>query len=201
MNVKETRNTIRADISQHCAIKMAFEQIFGNKAWLDLKECTSIATWRKYTIKLLCATRLAIEETTQVRDDDWFTEICEHIQYGLQIARSAKFIEELISGLSATLIRVVFLQIGMIPNRRQDRKVTLARDNWRLDAFRTVQYVQSNTQLERLFWNKQQKALGVEKHEFLVAEIRRLKRETQPDRVSPDFDVYSEAFRYGSIWI
>lgn len=163
MSVKETRNTIRADISQHCAIKMAFEQIFGNKAWLDLKECTSIATWRKYTIKLLCATRLAIEETTQVRDDDWFTEICEHIEYGLQIARSAKLIEELISGLSATLIRVVFLQIGMVPNRRRDRKVTLARDNWRLDAFRTVQYVQSNTQLERLFWNKQQKALGFEK--------------------------------------
>ncbi|HEY5029163.1 MAG TPA: hypothetical protein VIK39_12190 [Candidatus Angelobacter sp.] len=163
MSVEKARNTIRADISQHCAIKMAFEQIFGNKAWLDLKECTSIAIWKKYTTKLLRAIRLAVEETIQIRDDAWFTEICEHIEHGLQITTNAKLIDELLSGLSATLIRVVFLQIGGVPNRRQDRKVTLARDNWRLDDFRTVQYVQSNRQLERLFWSKQQKALGFEK--------------------------------------
>jgi hypothetical protein len=172
MRAEKTRTTIRADISQHCAIKMAFEQIFGNEAWLDLKECTSIATWKKYTIKLLRAIRLAVEETTQVRDDAWFTEICEHIEYGLQIARNAKLIEELLSGLSATLIRVVFLQIGMVPNRTQDRKVTLARDNWRLDDFRTIQYVQSSRQLERLFWSKQQKALGFEKQMGLRGQYR-----------------------------
>lgn len=162
MSVEETGNNIRPDISQHCAIKMAFEQIFGNKAWLDLKECTSIATWKKYTTKLLRAIRLAVEETIQVRDDAWFKEICEHIEHGLQVTTNAKSIDELLSGLSATLIRVVFLQIGGVPNRRQDRKVTLARDNWRLDGFRMVQYVQSNTQLEALFWSKQQKALGFE---------------------------------------
>jgi hypothetical protein len=161
-----------ADISQFYTIKTAFEQVFGNKAWLDLKECTSLAIWKKYVTKLLRAVRLAIEETTQVRDDDWFAQVCECIEHGLQITTKAKTIEELLSGLSATLISVVFLQIGMFPDRRGLSDVTLARDNWRLDNFRTVQYVQSNKQLEALFWSTQQRALGVEKQMNLWGKYR-----------------------------
>jgi hypothetical protein len=163
MSAQRQTTIIHADISQYAAIKMAFEQIFGNKAWRDLKECTSIKTWKKYISKLLQAIRLAVKETIEIRDDVWFAEICEHIERGLQITQSARSIEELHSGLSATLIRIVFLQIGMIPNRRQAKHVTLTRENWHLNDFRTVQYIQSNSQLERQFWNKQQKTLGVEK--------------------------------------
>ena len=155
--------TVRTDVSQHHAIETTFEQTFGNEVLLDLKECTSIAAWKKYTTKVLRAMRLAVEETTQVRDDAWFAEISEHIEHGLRITESAKSIDELLSGLSATLIRVVFLQIGMFPNRSEFPKVTLTRANWRLDKFRTVQYIQSRKQVEDLFWSKQQKELGVEK--------------------------------------
>jgi hypothetical protein len=164
--------TLRADISHHSAIKMAFEQTFGNQAWLDLKECTSIASWKKYTTRLLCAMQIAIEETVQVRDDAWFKEICDHIKHGLQITRDANSVEELLSGLSAALIPIVFLQIGMFPKRSGSKKVSLARDNWRLDTFRTVQYVQSDRQLEALFSSNQQKTLGVDKQMGLHEQYR-----------------------------
>ncbi len=169
---EETINTLRADISQHCAMKMAFEQIFGTQAWLDLKECTSIAIWKKYITMLLCAMQLAIEETIQVRDDDWFTEVRKHFEDGLQITKTAKLIDELFSDLSATLMRIVFLQIGNVPNRRRDRRVTLARDNWRLDGIRTVQYIQSNSQLEHLFWTKQQNDIGFDNQMRLRGQYR-----------------------------
>jgi hypothetical protein len=81
----------------------------------------------------------------------------------LQVTAKAKLIDELLSGLSAALIRIVFLQIGAVPNRRRDKKVSLTPDNWRLNDLRTVQYIQSNRQLERQFWSKQQKMLGFEK--------------------------------------
>jgi|SRR5271156_5851071 len=154
---------LRADISQHVAIKTALERIFGRRAWLDLKECTSITIWKKYAAKLLQATQIAIEETIQIRDDDWFSEICQHLDRGLEIARGAKSVDELFSGLSATLMKVVFLQIGTLPDRCSATKITLDRSNWRLDTFRTVQYVQGKGQLEGLFWSKQQKLVGVEK--------------------------------------
>jgi hypothetical protein len=155
---------LRADISQYYAIKLAFEQTFGNKAWLELKECTTVATWKKYTGKLLRAMQLAIDETVRFRDDAWFREIKEHIDHGLKITKTAVSVDELLSGLAATLISVVFLQVGMLPNRRGSRrKVSLTRYHWRLDKFRTVQYIQSKEQVEAIFWSKQQIALGVEK--------------------------------------
>jgi hypothetical protein len=163
---------LRADISQYYAIKAAFEQIFGNEAWLDLKECTAIATWKKYATRLLRAMKLAVEETIHVRDEAWFGEICECIGHGLRITEDVKSVDELLSGLSATLVRLVFLQIGMFPNQSKSRKVTLARDNWRLDAFRTVQYIQSARQLERVFWRKQQAAMGFEEQMKLWEQYR-----------------------------
>ena len=61
-------------------------------------------------------------------------------------------VDELLSGLAATLISVAFLQVGMLPNRRSSRrKVSLTRYHWRLDKFRTVQYIQSKEQVEVLF--------------------------------------------------
>jgi hypothetical protein len=166
------RRALRADSSQYYAIKQAFEQTFGNKAWLELKECTVVGTWKKYTANLLRAIQLAIDETVRFRDDAWFREINGHIEHGLEISRAAKSLDELLSGLAATLISVVFLQVGMFPNRRSRGKVTLARNNWRLDKFRTVQYIQNKGQLEALFWSEQQTALGVEKQMALWNQYR-----------------------------
>lgn len=171
--------TIRADSSQYYAVKAVFEEVFGNEAWLDLKECTSLAIWKRYTSKLFRAIQLSIEETIEVRDDAWSREICEHISHGQQIAKTAISIDELLSCLSATLIRLVFLQVGMLPNRRQTPKMTLARQNWNLGKFRTVQYIQTSKHLEALFWRKQQGAMDVERQLELFHEYQASKSTAQ----------------------
>jgi hypothetical protein len=167
-----TQMKLRYDTSQHFALKGALERTFGKKAWLDLKECTSVAKWKKYTSKLLRAMRIAIEETVRVRDDDWFEEICQHIEHGLKITEAAKEFDELLSALSATLVPLVFLQIGLVPHRTLNPKATLSRKDWRLDGFRTVQYVQTNEQLEAVFWSKQQRSLGVDRQMDLREKYR-----------------------------
>jgi len=154
--------TLRADESQYLTLKIVSEQLLGRKAWYDLKECTSLVVWKKYVTKLLRAMELAVQETVQVRDDLWFEEFSDYVQRGLELARKSKSIDELFSGLSATLLRISFLQIGFFPNQSKSQKVSLRRADWRLSRFRTVQYVQSAEQLEDLFWSKQQGELGVQ---------------------------------------
>lgn len=121
--------TLRHDISQFYELKAAVEQLLGNQAWLDLKVCTSLATWRDYVLKLIKAIRVSIEESVEVRDQAWVDSIHENLNRGIASAKSSKNIEELLSGFSATLLRQVFLQIGMLPNRPTERKVTLVRGN------------------------------------------------------------------------
>lgn len=164
--------TLRYDISQHYALKSVIEQIFGNQAWLDLKECTSIPTWRKYVQKLFTAVRISIEESIDIRDEACMVAVHENLDHGINAAKSAKDIDDLLSVLSATLLRQVFLQIRQLPNRRTARKVTLARENWKLNNHRTVQYVQAPRQVEALFWSEQQRKIGPEKQMELFYEHR-----------------------------
>ncbi|MCR4288987.1 MAG: hypothetical protein NUV86_01850, partial [Candidatus Scalindua sp.] len=84
------------------------------------------------------------------------------LDHGEKMSKSSINIEELLSAFTATLLRQVFLQIGLIPNRSSTHKVTLKRENWRLNKHRSVQYVQSLTQIEYIFWSEQQKEIGFE---------------------------------------
>lgn len=163
---------LRHDISQNYALKAAVEELLGNQAWLDLKETTSVATWRRYIVKLIDAIEVSIRESVEVRDQAWTNEVNENLARGRKSAKSAKSIEDLLSGFLATLLRQVFLQIGLCPSRRTAPAVTLSRENWRLNVHRSVQYVQSPTQLEAVFWSEQQRRIGFEKQMELHNEYR-----------------------------
>lgn len=164
--------TLRHDISQYYELKAAIEQLFGNQAWLDLKETTSLVTWRRYALKLIKSIRVSIEESVEICDSAWLESVHENLNRGSESAKSSKNIEELLSGFSATLLRQVFLQIGMLPNRPTARKVTLGRENWRLNGHRSVQYVQNRKQIESAFWSEQQGRIGFEKQMELHYEYR-----------------------------
>lgn len=150
-------------ISQNYAIKAAIEQLFGRQSWLDLKETSCLATWRKYALKIIDAIEVSIRESIEIRDEAWITEVNENLAHGRELIKPAENLEELFSVLTATLIRQVFLQIGLCPNRQSATKVTLRAENWRLIDHRSVQYIQSPTQVEAAFWSKQQKQVGFEK--------------------------------------
>jgi hypothetical protein len=164
--------TLRHDISHYYALKTAIEQLFGNRAWLDLKECTSVPTWRAYVLKLFAAVRISIDQSIEIRDEGWVAEVQENLDRGAVAAKSAKDIDELLSALSATLLRQVFLQIGTLPDRSTARKVTLAREFWTLNRHRSVQYVQTPTQIENAFFNDQQRRICFDKQVELRKEHR-----------------------------
>jgi hypothetical protein len=152
----------RHDISHHYALKAAFEQILGPKAWQELKECTSVTKWRSYVLKAIRAIRIAIRESVRVRDEEWFESIDENLRHGEELAKSAKDFDELISGFAATLLRNVFWQGGMCPVRSSAGPVTLEKKHWRLDGQRSVQVVQTLEQREAAFWSRKQREIGVQ---------------------------------------
>ena len=117
--------SLRHDISQYYTLKSAIEQLLGHQAWLDLKECTSFTTWRTYILKLIEAIRVSIHESVEIKDEAWMIEVNKNLDHGKKMAKSSKNIEELLSAFTATLLRQVFLQIGIIPNRASTHKVTL----------------------------------------------------------------------------
>lgn len=100
---------LRHDISQYYALKVAIEALLGKQAWRDLKECTHLPTWRKYTVTLIDAIRISIHESVQIRDDAWLAEVDENLARGKRSVKSSKTIEDLLSGFTATLLRQVFL--------------------------------------------------------------------------------------------
>jgi len=149
--------------SQNLALKNTIEDILGNQAWYALKETHSVTTWRHYAIKLIDAIEISIKESIEIKDDAWLSQIKQNLNDGRELVKIAKTIDEVVSNLSATLLRQVFLQIGNFPNRKKVKSVSLKRENWRLNSYRSVLYIQSPKQVESLFWDQQKKELGFEK--------------------------------------
>jgi hypothetical protein len=163
------------DISHRIMLKSAIEQIFGRDAWYALKETTSLVPWRKYVLKSFTAIRISIEESVEVCDQAWLAAINENLLRGETEAKASKDIDNLLSCFTATLLRQVFLQMGRVPSRGGQSTVSLKRENWCLNGHRSVQYVQSKTQLESLFWYEQQGRIGIDKQLKLSDEHRRSK--------------------------
>ncbi len=136
----------RHDISSLYFLKSTIEDLFGRKAWYEIKECTSITIWKKYCVKILCAISVAADSNVIVVDNAWHKELNGEINRGKEYISIAKEIDEVIAVLAATLTRVSFLQFGFIPQRKTMEKVTLHKQYWQLDKIRSVQYVQNDRQ-------------------------------------------------------
>lgn len=162
--------------TKYLFLKSAIEDLFGSDAWYALKESNHVPTWRKYGIKTLQAISISIASTVEVFDDDWRSDIDKQLVEGIKRIKGDSEIDEIISNLAGTLIRVSFMQIGLMPNRKgADRRTTLRKDDWRLDPFRSVIYTQTKEQKEKMFWSKQQREIGFDAQLKLSTEYRRSK--------------------------
>ena len=166
---------LKYDTSHMIMLKSAIEQLLGSDAWYELKETTSFIPWRKNILKLLKVIRISIEESVEIRDQAWIEAVNENLARGEEGARTSKNIDELLSCFTATLLRQVFLQIGALPERTGQPGVSLKKENWRLNGQRSVQYVQSRTQIESMLWNEQQNRIGFKRQMELRNEHRRSK--------------------------
>jgi hypothetical protein len=166
---------LQHDTSHRIMLKSAIEELLGRDAWYALKETTSLTPWRKNVLKLLKAIRISIETSVEIRDKAWMDAVNENLARGEEGIKASDDIDEMLSCFEATLLRQVFLQIGALPNRQGRPSVSLSKENWRLNGQRSVQYVQSQTQLESAFWSEQQRRIGVERQMELHYEHRRSK--------------------------
>jgi hypothetical protein len=140
-------NGIRYDMSQFYPIKALLERLFGNATYMRLKETGTLRDWKSALTKLLRAIGLSIETTVLVADQAWHEDVREILSVGLQQISAAKNIADAFASLSATLTKLVFTQIGLLPIRpAATNTVALVAPNWKLDGIRTVQYVQTAAQ-------------------------------------------------------
>jgi hypothetical protein len=151
------------DTSPCYELKAIIEDLLGSQAWLELKECTSLPIWRKYVLRIIKVIDLSIDASITIKDEAWIAAVEDNLDRGSRGAQSAATFEELLCSLNATLLRQVFLQIGMLPSRSSREKVPLRRENWCLNTYRSVLYVQSSEQREAAFWSEQQKRIGLER--------------------------------------
>ena len=143
-------DSIRYDMSQFYPMKAVLEQVFGKTCYRKLKETATLKDWRVESVRLLRAIELAINTTIEVADREWRAEVKHVLDLGHRHLVGATTIADLFAHLSATLTRLVFLQIGQIPNRCLVESVPLTRKYWQLDDYRSVQYVQSDSQAARV---------------------------------------------------
>ena len=142
---------LRADQSQFAFLKSAIEQLLGHSEFLKIKESADFPRWRKTVARLLAAIEMAISATVEVADHEWVEEATSILAHGKATIATSKSPDELFANFSATLVLLSFLQIGLVPSRyRETKPVALRPENWRLNRFRSVQYVQSKSQKANL---------------------------------------------------
>lgn len=158
---------------KYLSLKSKFEDLFGTTAWYSLKESTSVSEWKKYSIKSLKALKVSIEQSVKHYDSEWIGEVEDNINNGIEHIKSKNTIDEVIASLAATLLGLSFLQIGFSPKRSGTNDVSLRKDNWKLDMFRSAAYLQSIEQKESMFKHNQQKEIGAQKQRDLLYKYKR----------------------------
>jgi len=143
-------NDIRYDMSQFYPMKAVLEQLFGKNCYCKLKETATLKDWKVETKRLLSSIEVALTSTVEIADSEWRAEVKEVLELGGKHIAGAKTITDLFAHLSATLTRLVFLQLGNLPNRSSAASVPLTSKYWQLNSYRSVQYVQSYAQAENL---------------------------------------------------
>ena len=162
--------------SKYLPLKSAIEDLFGRDAWYALKESNHLGTWRKYAQRTLRAVELSVKDTVEIYDENWLVELCLRIDRAVEEIMAAEAIDEIISIIAGTMIEVSFLQVGLMPRRKgHTGRYPLRKGRWKLNAYRTVVYLQTKAQKEALFWSKQQKRIGFDNQLTLHGQYRKSK--------------------------
>jgi len=139
---------VKYNLEDAYALKHIVENLFGRHAWLEIKHATDVTIWKKYSIKILSAIEFSAKATVEVADDGWFKELKSQIGHGKKIIKLTKETEQVFAALAAALANISFLQLGRVPSNITRSKITLRHPkNWKLNQYRSVQYVQTKEQV------------------------------------------------------
>ena len=129
------------------AMKSLVENLFGSSAWYEVKHSTDPKVWRKYSTRILSAISVSARATVSIADSEWHEELNSLVEFGQSRIKSSASTELIFANLAASLASISFHQLGLVPCNIRSKQVTLRHEgNWKLDCFRSVQYVQSKEQ-------------------------------------------------------
>ena len=137
-------------IERYYALKSMFERVWGKDTYLHLKHCSDLKVWKRYCERTLRATELAASDTVLIADEDWHKELSQIIEHGVGRVKTSTKFDELFQSFAATYAEISFHQFGFMPSVYPATRSQLRKGNWRLDAFRSVQYVQTAEQKDSL---------------------------------------------------
>jgi len=137
-------------IEKYYSLKATFERLWGKGTYLELKHCSDLSVWKKYATRTLKASLISIQETVQIKDDDWQERVDGIINHGIEMIKLSKDFDDLYETLAASYIELSFHQIGLMPSRPSNVRPVLKTQDWKLDGYRSVQYVQAPEQRKSL---------------------------------------------------
>lgn len=137
-------------IEKYYSLKAVFERVWGKGTYLELKHCSSLSVWKKYSERTLLASKQSIEETVLICDDDWKNDAYDIIEFGISRIQKAENFDDLFCILSSSYIELSFHQIGHAPSHSLSHRAQLRKGNWNRNAYRTVQYVQNFEQMQAI---------------------------------------------------
>ncbi|MBU9696707.1 hypothetical protein GU927_002495 [Rhodobacteraceae bacterium HSP-20] len=141
---QEAENTSYSDALN---LKAAIEELLGADEWYRLKDTRSVAKWKASFLRVMNSSEVAIRATIKITDCDQLESLRSIIDQGRHDVRKSASLIDAFSAFSATFLRLSFQQLGHMPNRKGRRTSTRAIPaHWKLDTYRSVQYVQSDMQ-------------------------------------------------------
>lgn len=138
------------------------EDLFGTDAWYELKETTSLNTWKKYLLRALQSYLVAAKETIEVFDKGWWVDFEANNLDGQSAIKNCSDFDQAISLFCATIARQSYIQMGRCPRRPPGRKSKfgLQKHLWNLSSLRSVQYIRSKKQIANAFEARLRKEIG-----------------------------------------
>ena len=142
-------------------LKSALEELLGVDEWYRLKDSRDLKTWKRSLLRALNASKVAITVTVEVADDEWRAGVAEILERGKgDVARSQSF-RELLSSFAACYLRLSFHQLGLAPQRKsRPGRISAIPSNWRLNAYRSVLYTQTEEQKMRLQYSRDSRTVS-----------------------------------------
>lgn len=137
---------IHHKMSQFYPMKAVLEMLFGRRCYMKLKEAGDLKDWKHETQRLLRAIEFSVNANVEIADQEWRSDVTDVLELGRTYVTNAESITDMFAHLSATLTRLVFLQLGQMPNHHSAEAVPCIKQNWQLNQFRSVQYVQNTEQ-------------------------------------------------------
>jgi hypothetical protein len=64
---------LKHQMSQFYSLKSTMEALFGQPMYMELKETTDLAVWRKAMKRLLSAVGVSIKHSVKIADPDWLS--------------------------------------------------------------------------------------------------------------------------------